>query len=175
VRAAWSIAVSIPVITAGLLCMGCGSAARDGALRRYEERVKQLESDDVHGRIELGHFCRRNQLLDFAEHMAREANALAPTNRDANALLQVVTGPQAEAKQRREQIRFEAHSHGIAAVVAGLVAMTAALGNWHWFMGHPDARPVVKSLGRSGARVWYCALGLGLIVLGLFLIHRGVR
>ena len=38
------------------------------------------------------------------------------------------------------------------------------------FMDHPKARSVTTVLGRTGARVFFVALGAGMVALGLFFI-----
>ena len=56
---------------------------------------------------------------------------------------------------------------GLLLVAAGLFSITGGLFNWEWFMNSRKARGVVKLLGRNGARVFYCFLGLAITILGL--------
>jgi hypothetical protein len=61
-------------------------------------------------------------------------------------------------------------SLGIVCLVGGLIAIAGGLFNWDWFMDNPKAQGFVKQFGRSGARVFYCVLGLAFAGLGLFLV-----
>ncbi len=45
--------------------------------------------------------------------------------------------------------------------------MLGAFCNWEWFMNALKARLLVKLLTRNGARIFYGALGLSLVVLGI--------
>ncbi|MBN2137444.1 MAG: immunity 17 family protein [Sedimentisphaerales bacterium] len=58
-------------------------------------------------------------------------------------------------------------------VLAGLFAVVAAAFDWEWFLNSRKARPLVSLLSRTGARIFYCVIGLGVAVLGL-LIAFGV-
>lgn len=51
-------------------------------------------------------------------------------------------------------------------IVAGLFASLCAAFDFEWFMNHRKARFFVKILGRTGARIFYIALGAGILVLG---------
>ena len=59
---------------------------------------------------------------------------------------------------------------GLFVIAAGILSLCGAIFNWDWYMNHRKARFLVKILGRGGARVFYGALGLGLIVLGGLLL-----
>ena len=58
---------------------------------------------------------------------------------------------------------------GLLLVLAGLFAIAGGLFDWEWFMSNRKARAFVKLLGRNGARIFYCVLGLVVAVLGLLL------
>ena len=53
--------------------------------------------------------------------------------------------------------------------LAGLFTIVAAANDWEWFMASSRARPLVGAFGRDGARLVYAALGLALIVGGVWL------
>jgi len=52
-------------------------------------------------------------------------------------------------------------------VLAGLFAIAGGVLDWDWFMNNRKARLFVSLLGRNGARVFYCLLGLAIAVVGL--------
>ena len=53
------------------------------------------------------------------------------------------------------------------ALVAGAFSLAGAVFEWSFFMNHRKARLVQSVLGRTGARILYAVLGVGLIALGL--------
>lgn len=55
---------------------------------------------------------------------------------------------------------------GAVAIAIGLFVSSAALFNWDWYYQLHKARWIESIWGRSGARVFFGILGLGLIVLG---------
>lgn len=55
---------------------------------------------------------------------------------------------------------------GLFAIAAGVFSICGALFNWNWFMTHRKAAFMVRILGRSGARIFYGALGVLLVILG---------
>ncbi len=62
----------------------------------------------------------------------------------------------------------EAQLHGLVLLTAmgsGLLSIAGGFMGWDWFLNHPRARPVVRLLGREGARVFYILLGGLLIAL----------
>lgn len=59
---------------------------------------------------------------------------------------------------------------GLFLMFAGLFAIAGGLLDWDWFMNNRKARVFVRLLGRGGARIFYCLLGLALAVLGLLII-----
>lgn len=56
---------------------------------------------------------------------------------------------------------------GLFLVAAGLFAAAGGIFNWEWFMNHRKARFMCTILTRTGARIFYIALGAVLAVLGL--------
>ncbi len=54
----------------------------------------------------------------------------------------------------------------ILAWLAGAFVIVAVITDWNWFFEHPKAQFFVVHFGRGGARVFYAALGIALIVLG---------
>ena len=56
---------------------------------------------------------------------------------------------------------------GFIFIAVGAFSMLGAICNWDWFMNARKARLTVKILTRSGARVFYGILGLGIAVLGV--------
>jgi hypothetical protein len=61
-------------------------------------------------------------------------------------------------------------SFGIVFLAGGLIAIAGGLFNWDWFMDNQKAQVFVEKFGRSGARVFYCVLGLAFAGLGLFMV-----
>jgi hypothetical protein len=55
-------------------------------------------------------------------------------------------------------------------LLGGLMAIGAAVLNLDIFMESPKAKPFVDALGRTGARVFYIALGAVLAVAGGLII-----
>lgn len=55
---------------------------------------------------------------------------------------------------------------GLFLAAAGAFSIVGALCDWDWFMDNRKARPLVKILTRTGARIFYFLLGLSLFVLG---------
>jgi len=53
------------------------------------------------------------------------------------------------------------------AALCGIFCIAAALFDWDWFFDNWRASFFVNVFGRSGARVFYGALGIGLILAGL--------
>lgn len=58
---------------------------------------------------------------------------------------------------------------GLLLVLGGLFAIAGGVFDWEWFMSNRKARAFVTLLGRGGARVFYCILGLAIAVLGLLI------
>lgn len=57
-----------------------------------------------------------------------------------------------------------------AATGGGLFAIFAGVFNWGWFFDDPKAQPLVRRLGRIGARLFYIGLGMFLTLIGAALI-----
>ncbi len=64
---------------------------------------------------------------------------------------------------------------GLTGLVAGLMCIGAAGLNLEAFFSHPSARPIVKALGRIGARVFYAVLGVVFLLIGVFCTVRGLQ
>ena len=64
---------------------------------------------------------------------------------------------------------------GLTALVAGLMAIGAAGLNMEVFFSHPSAKPIVKALGRIGARILYFILGAVFLVIGAYCTNRGLQ
>jgi hypothetical protein len=59
---------------------------------------------------------------------------------------------------------------GLLVAAIGAWSICGAILNLEVFMGHRKARSVVAILGQTGARVFFVALGVGMIALGTFVI-----
>jgi hypothetical protein len=59
------------------------------------------------------------------------------------------------------------------ALAGGPFAFMGAIMGWEWFLSDSTARPVVERLGRTGARIFYAALGVGLTAFGFWSFLRG--
>ena len=59
---------------------------------------------------------------------------------------------------------------GALCLVGGLLSIAGGLLNLGWFMEHPKAQVFVDKYGHTGARIFYCMLGLAFAGLGLFLV-----
>ena len=62
---------------------------------------------------------------------------------------------------------------GLLLVLVGLFSIAGSVFDWEWFMHSRKAKGVVRLLGRNGARVFYCLLGLVVAILG-FLVTFGI-
>jgi len=51
--------------------------------------------------------------------------------------------------------------------LGGIFSICASIFNWDFFFENYKARPVVKLIGRNGARVFYVLLGLFVIFCGI--------
>ena len=49
----------------------------------------------------------------------------------------------------------------------GLFGIACGLFNWDWFMTGRKARLISRVLGRTGARIFYVLMGLGLIAVAI--------
>ena len=55
---------------------------------------------------------------------------------------------------------------GLIIVAAGVFSICGAIFDWDWFINSRKARFFVSILGRTGARIFYGVLGVGIVVLG---------
>jgi hypothetical protein len=55
------------------------------------------------------------------------------------------------------------------------MSIAAAVLNMGVFLDHPTAKPIVKALGRTGARIFYALLGAVFLVIGVFCTHRALQ
>ena len=58
----------------------------------------------------------------------------------------------------------------IIMVLSGLFSICGAIFNWDFFFENYKARPVVKLIGRTGARVFYVLVGLFCIFCGIMFV-----
>jgi hypothetical protein len=56
---------------------------------------------------------------------------------------------------------------GLIIIGIGVFSFAGGIFNWDWFMNSFKARLVVKTFTRSGARIFYCILGIALVVGGM--------
>ena len=59
---------------------------------------------------------------------------------------------------------------GLVPLITGLFAIVCAAVDFDWYMNHRKARVFCTLLTRTGARVFYIVLGLGLTVLGVLML-----
>ena len=64
---------------------------------------------------------------------------------------------------------------GLTTLVTGLMSIGAAGLDLEVFFGHPTAQPIVKSLGRLGARIFYAVLGAVFVLIGVFCTYRWLQ
>lgn len=55
-------------------------------------------------------------------------------------------------------------------IVFGSISILAGLLNWKWFLQSSNARPVIKLIGYTAARLLYAVLGAVAIGIAVFLI-----
>ena len=53
-------------------------------------------------------------------------------------------------------------------IVVGFYSIAGAALNWEWFMGDPKAKVFARLFGRTGTRVFYIILGVGVLIFGFF-------
>jgi len=51
-------------------------------------------------------------------------------------------------------------------LAGGIFCIAGALFNWDWFMENKRSRYGIRLFSRNGARIFYCVIGLAIIVLG---------
>ena len=54
--------------------------------------------------------------------------------------------------------------------LGGIFSICGAIFNWDFFLENYKARPVVKLIGRTGARVFYVLIGLFCIFCGIMFV-----
>ncbi len=54
--------------------------------------------------------------------------------------------------------------------LGGIFSICGAIFNWDFFFENYKARPVVKLIGRTGARVFYVLIGLLCIFFGIMFV-----
>jgi len=64
---------------------------------------------------------------------------------------------------------------GLLFVAVGLFAAAGGIFDWEWFMNHHKARLRCSILTRTGARIFYVVLGLGLLVLGVLITMEVIQ
>jgi hypothetical protein len=52
-------------------------------------------------------------------------------------------------------------------ILSGLFSLASSYFNWDWYYNNHRARLIVAIFGRTGARIVYAILGLGLLVFGV--------
>ena len=58
---------------------------------------------------------------------------------------------------------------GLIVVLAGVLSIAGGAMDWDWFMNHRKARAICWLCGRGGARIFYVAIGLAMVLLGVFI------
>lgn len=53
---------------------------------------------------------------------------------------------------------------------AGVFSLAGAFFNWDFFFNSRKARPFVRLIGRTGARIFYAILGLFIIFCGIMVL-----
>ena len=53
-------------------------------------------------------------------------------------------------------------------IILGLLSIIAAILNWDWFFKANNSQFIVKALGRNKSRIFYAALGIGMIAAGIY-------
>ncbi len=56
---------------------------------------------------------------------------------------------------------------GVCSMLIGVYSVTGAVCNWDWFMNHRSAAIPVALLTRTGARLFYIAVGVAIFVIGV--------
>lgn len=64
---------------------------------------------------------------------------------------------------------------GLIFIALGLFTIAGAFFNWEWFMNSRKARPIVRLITRTGARIFYGILGLALTVLGVLFAFNIIK
>lgn len=53
-------------------------------------------------------------------------------------------------------------------VLVGILSLLASVLNWEWFFTAQNSQFIVKTLGRTKARIFYAILGIGMIAAGIY-------
>ena len=64
---------------------------------------------------------------------------------------------------------------GLLILVGGILSAGGAILNLPIFMDNEKVQPIIKSLGRTGARIFYIVLGAIFILAGGFMTYRGIQ
>jgi len=64
---------------------------------------------------------------------------------------------------------------GLAILAGGILSVVGGGLNLSIFMDSPKAQPLIQSLGRTGARLFYVVLGVVFILAGGFMTFRGIQ
>jgi hypothetical protein len=64
---------------------------------------------------------------------------------------------------------------GLTILIGGLISIGGSLLNLSIFMDSPKVQPIIQSLGRTGARVFYIVLGVVFVLAGAFMTYRGIQ
>jgi uncharacterized membrane protein YidH (DUF202 family) len=59
---------------------------------------------------------------------------------------------------------------GLFIILLGLLLMAGAVLNWGWIMNARRARFLSRFITEAGTRIFYIALGIGLVVWGILLL-----
>ena len=57
----------------------------------------------------------------------------------------------------------------IIVILCGVFCIWCAYKDYDWFMNNYKARPLVKLLGRNGARVFYIIIGIVFVIGGILI------
>ena len=64
---------------------------------------------------------------------------------------------------------------GLAILAGGILSLGGAVLNLSIFMDNPKVQPIIQSLGRTGARLFYIVLGVVFLLAGGFMTFRGIQ
>ncbi|MGL5273166.1 MAG: immunity 17 family protein [Phocaeicola sp.] len=59
--------------------------------------------------------------------------------------------------------------------IMGLISILASLFNWEWFFAAQNTEFITSRIGRTGARIFYAAVGLVLIALAIYFFYEVKR
>jgi Immunity protein 17 len=58
----------------------------------------------------------------------------------------------------------------IVLILSGIFGLASSYFNWDWYYNNHRARLFVTIFGRTGARIFYAILGVGMIVFGIITV-----